>query len=300
MDPWKRTALEKQLNLKKSLGLTASGTFGKKKKGYPQILCDQDAMAGANFYCYKKPREWAALQTWANEDKGKKVNFQGIGLKNLLRSEHIPFNLFYPLEKLRQENNPLLIRFLERLLGNRFQIDKVNRIKIEFASDLPTKELLNDHTCFDVYIEVMSGDKKIGLGIEVKYTEKSYPYGDTEKKEMDRDSSVYNQLTISSGYFKGNAKLSLNTVKLKQPWRNHLLGLKLLELKELDQFYSLHLFPEGNTYQQKVCDEYINCLKEDYKHSFVPVTFEYFIAVAEQYFKEDENEKWLTYLKSRY
>lgn len=295
---WKEIAKQKQLNFKHSLGLTTSGTFG--GETFEHILSDANALAGANFYCYKKPTEWAALQAWAKTDKGKAVNFRGIGLKNLLRSEHLPFNFFYPLEKLRQENNPMLLRFLEQILGNRFQIDKVNRIKIEFASDLSTKELLNDHTSFDVYIEVMSGDKKIGLGIEVKYTEKSYTWGAEERKQMSKDSSNYNQLTIRSGYYKENAKSSLATIKLKQPWRNHLLGLKLLELKELDQFYSLHLFPEGNTYQQKVCDKYINCLKEDYKHSFVPVTFEHFIAVAEQYFKEDENEKWLTYLKSRY
>jgi len=292
---WKEIAKKKQIAFKQGLGLTSSGTFA--GKPYEHILSDTDALEGANFYCYKKPREWAALQAWAND---KAVNFKGIGLKNLLRSEHIPFNFFYPLEKLRQENNPMLLRFLEQILSNRFQIDKVNRIKIEFACDKPYNKPLNDLTSFDAYIEVLSGNKKIGLGIEVKYTEKSYPWGDEEKKQMFIDSSLYNQLKMSSGYYKENAKSSLATIKLKQPWRNHLLGLKLLELNKLDQFYSLHLFPEGNTYQQKVCDKYINCLKEDYKHSFVPVTFEHFIAVAEQYFKEDENKKWLTYLKERY
>ncbi len=295
---WKNTALKKQLAFKQSLGLKASGTFG--GNSYEHILSDTDALAGTNFYCYPNTIEWEALQAWAKKDKGKSVNFKGIGLKNLLRSEHIPYNFFYPLEKLRQENDQQLLRFLEQLLGNHIQIDKVIRIKIEFAWDKPKNKPLNDLTSFDAYIEAQSGAQKIGLGIEVKYTEKSYPWGKTEKKLMDKDSSIYNQLTISSGYYKENAKSSLAIVKLKQLWRNHLLGLKLLELKKLGQFYSLHLYPKGNSYQQKVCEEYLNCLKEEHKQSFVPITFEWFTEVAEQLFTDAEQQNWIHYLKTRY
>ena len=99
---WKEKALKKQLEFKEGLGLTRSGTFAKNE--YNHILHTNDANNGANFYCYNNPSEWQELQEWANKDKGKKVVFTGLGLANMLRGEHIPFNLFYPLEKLRNNN----------------------------------------------------------------------------------------------------------------------------------------------------------------------------------------------------
>ena len=77
----------------------------------------------------------------------------------------------------------------------------------------------------------------------------------------------------------------------------------MVEIKELDQFYSVHIYPEGNTYQTKVCNSYVACLKEEYKQSFQPITFEKFIEVAEQVLGKNEyiiNIDWINYLKNRY
>lgn len=300
---WKKEALIKQLKFKKSLDLTKSGAFGKETKEYPNILHPNDAKNGANFYCYNNPEEWQALKEWANKDKGKKVDFTSLGLTNMLRSEHIPFNLFYPLEKLRNKDPNLLNRFLERLLDNNINIDKVTRIKIEFASnpDLHKSKLLDDNTSFDTYIEYFDGDKKCGLGIEIKYTEKSYPYGKTEKDRMfNKPDSEYNRLTKDCDFYKLEKLGILKEKKLKQLWRNHLLGIKLVELKELDEFYSVHLYPDGNTYQKEACDMYSDCLANDKKQSFVPVTFEKFISVALDILKYKENKEWIDYLRKRY
>ena len=298
---WKEIALEKQLKFKESLGLTKSGTFGKKNKEYPNILHIDDAKKGANFYCYDSSSEWKTLKEWANNDKGSRVDFTNVGLTNMLRSEHITFNMFYPLEKLRTDDTQLLSSFINTLFDNKINVDEVTRIKIEFASDQHKTKLLDDNTSFDAYIEYMDGDKKCGLGIELKYTEKSYPYGTTEKKRMfDEPDSVYNTITKYSKYYNQEKTNELKGNKLKQLWRNHLLGIKMVEIKELNKFTSVHLYPEGNTYQQEACEMYSTCLANNKKDSFVPITFEKFIAVANDIFSSKEHKAWIEYLSNRY
>jgi len=302
INSWKNIAKQKQLQFKKDLKLTESGTFN--RVTYKHILADKDAKNGANFYCYNNPTEWRELQTWADKDSSKKINYKGLGLKNMLRSEHIPYNLFFPLEKLRTSNPQLLNRFIEQLLDNAIKVNEVTKIKIEYAGSIHKSKLLNDNTSFDVYIEYLSDGKKGGIGIEVKYTELSYPYGKTEEARMfGIKPGEYLPLTKRCGYYHPEAQLKLKEKKLKQHWRNHLLGIKMLEIGALDEFHSVHLYPKGNTYQTEVCKQYKACLKERYKQSFVPITFEYFIAKADTVLgKEDyivQND-WINYLKKRY
>lgn len=301
---WKTTAKEKQLQFKNQLNLTENGTF--KGISYGHILSDKDAGLGANFYCYNNTAEWQELQNWAEKDKGKKIEFLGTGLKNMLRSEHIPYNLFFPLEKLRKSNPKLLNTFLEQLFDNNIKVDEVLQIKIEFASSLHKNELLDDNTSFDAYIEYLDGEKRGGLGIEVKYTEKSYPYGKTEYKRMlGLQKGEYLALTARCKYYISNINENLISKKLKQAWRNHLLGIKLVETakSDLTQFHSVHLYPKGNTYQTDVCEKYSACLSDHYKNTFVPITFEKFIEVAENTLGKNEYIKsidWIAYLKNRY
>ncbi len=295
---WKQQSLEKQLEFKKKLGLTKSGKF--KNVEYEHILSDEDALTGAMFYCYGDSNVWQNLQEWAKEQKGKKINFAGTGLKNMLRSEHIPYNFFHPLENLKQTNQKLLIDFLHKLFDGKIQIDRVDAIKIEFASHLTSEELLNDKTSFDVYIEFTNNGKLCGLGIEVKYTELSYAFGESEKEKLENNDSEYNQTAIKSNYFIEETYPKLRSKKLKQPWRNHLLGIKLLQMNQLQHFYSVHFYPSGNTYQKMVSDEYLNCIKPEYQHTFIPITFEKFIATAESVFEENTFKDWINYLKDRY
>jgi hypothetical protein len=294
---WKQQALNLQLSYKASLGLTKSGSF--RSKPYPQILSNTDAQIGANFYTYPNEKAFNELKDWVNKANGKAVNFCGIGLKNMLRSEHIPYNLFHPIAKENDSNPKLVLDFFQELFG--VQVDIISQIRIEYSSHIPRSELLNDNTSFDAYIEAQFKGKTIGFGIEVKYTEKSYPYGRTEKEQMfEMPGSEYNQLTSKSGYYLGESLEKLKTTKLKQFWRNHLLGIRLVELQELDEFYSVHLYPEGNTYQHQAAQEYQECLEPEHQFRFKPVTFERFIEIAASHFLDKESEKWLEYLRDRY
>ena len=295
---WKNTALQKQLAYRNKLGLTACGKFG--KKDYDHILSDEDAKDGKNFYCFSDVQEWEALQDWVTESRGKKVNFMGTGMKNLLRSEHIPYNFFYPLEKIRKQSPNSLNSFLTKLCRSQIRVDKVNHIKIEYAGDYHKNDLLSDNTSFDIFIEYQEGGSTCGLGIEVKYTEKSYPFGVTEKERMADPESIYNKLSKRSRFYKKEMIAKLRTTKLKQAWRNHLLGIKLTDKKGFKKFHSVHLYPEGNTYQYDVCKEYMECLNVEFQQYFIPITFEWFVETAEKELTDVNNLDWLQYLKDRY
>jgi hypothetical protein len=292
-NPWKSEAKAIQLRFKEKLGLKTSGTHGGVE--YTHILSDQDAALGANFYCNKNEQEWDDLKNWANTTEKRKVDFLGNGLKNLLRSEHIPFNIFYPLEKIRTTDPEKLNELLSKIIKR--EIDGVTEIRIEFAGIKDKSDYLDDNTSFDAYIQAVSNGKKIGLGIEVKYTELSYPWGKTEKERMFDLGSEYNLLSSRMEYYNDTMRDELRTKKLKQVWRNHLLGIKMVELGELNEFYSIHFYPEGNSYQQKVADDYLKCLNHDNLQSFIPLTFQHFSGLL----KECQiSGVWVDYFEQRY
>ena len=266
----KKIALEKQLRFKKSIGLTDSGEHG--GKFYEHIISHKDALLGANFYCYKNIGEWGHLQKWAKQDRNK-VDFAGNGLKNMLRSEHIAYNIFYPLELLRKNNPDLLCKLLCEIL--KCKVDNIKEIRIEYAGNVHKSLLLNDNTSFDAYIGFQSNGASCGAGFEVKYTEGSYPYGKTEKENLNNPTSLYWNTARASNIF--------------------LLNQKNSEL--LTRFYSVHLYPELNSYQHNVALTYIKTIKNEHKSSFVPLSFETLIAAAK---KVRINESWVSYFENRY
>ena len=70
---------------------------------------------------------------------------------NMLRSEHIPFNIFIPLDK---DKNFCKKVFEEILQTN---LESIDAVKIEYAPK-PRKKYLNDGTSFDAYIEYTKVD----------------------------------------------------------------------------------------------------------------------------------------------
>ena len=290
---WKDKALQKQLAYKQSLGLTKSGKHG--DKFYKHILSDEDAEKGFEFFCYNNKEVWNDLKNWANKDRGINVNFLSNGLKNMLRSEHIAYSVFYPLHLLKNKNPEKLSSLIQKIVN--IPVDSINDIKIEYAGDKDKTAYLEDNTSFDAYIEFTSQEKKCALGVEIKYTELSYPYGDTEKKRLFDDNSEYMKVAQVSGYYKNSKSENLKAKKLKQPFRNHLLGIKMEHINEINDFYSVHFYPSGNKYQSDVAEAYKNEISDDYKNKFIDLTFEEFIQKA----KDSEiNEPWLDYFESRY
>ncbi len=261
-------------------------------------LTDEDAVNGLNLYT-----DWPRLVELTSKRykfHTKKKTVKNM-YKDMLRSEHIPFNMFVPLKPEFGQDQSL--SFWQKLTPN-LDIQKIMAIEIEWVWPVDINQLLDDHTSFDAYLsyENSNGDR-CGLGIEVKYTEKSYPYGTTEELRMFdvEQSSPYHQATNNSNLYKSGATAQLRKPKLKQFWRNHLLGEKGHQIGLVKSFTSMHLYPQGNTYQQKACDAYQKQLSDERIDSFVPITYETFIELGRSVFNEDEQRtKWLDYLEKRY
>ena len=158
---------------------------------------------------------------------------------NMLRSEHIPWNVFYPMKSDLQATAALL---KEILITD--EIDNVTDVRIEWA---PQKEsALDDNTSFDTYIEYMYNWKECGVGIEVKYTEEGYPFGKLERKRvMEEEDSLYAIKTRQCGLYTNeinNRRLSETLLckdDYRQIWRNHLLGAAMVMNGQIDYFLSM-------------------------------------------------------------
>lgn len=216
---------------------------------------------------------------------------------NMLRSEHIPFNLFIPLKK----NLDYCWEVLRETLD--LKIRDIEDIKIEHAPK-PPKRYLNDRTSFDAYVEYTHEDGAKGmLGIEVKYTERDYGLeaDSTEEKAVSDPHSIYYSVTEKSRLYNPNSIPILKTDRFRQIWRNQLLGESiLLEDKDKFQYFtSVTLFPEGNVHFVKASKEYMDLLARN-DHKFAPVTYEQFLAVCEKYCPDERYAKWIEYLRSRY
>lgn len=215
---------------------------------------------------------------------------------NMLRSEHIPFNLFIPF---RQDLN-YCKNIFNNFLNNTIQT--IDRIEIEFAP--PQKEnYLNDGTSFDTYIEYTHADGQKGIiGIEVKYTEKEYKLVRDSKQERDinNKSSKYFTVTTNSGIYKPGTTDTLITDKFRQVWRNHILGESILQHdKRFKYFTSLTIFPSGNKHFTETSEEYIKLLATNNNH-FISVTYEDFFSVAKANCEKEDYKEWLNYLIERY
>jgi hypothetical protein len=207
-----------------------------------------------------------------------------------LRSEHIPFNLFGPLVNQLDSDN--VIKFFSALAGVKFTT--IDDIEFEYSPP-PAHEILNDHTAFDVYITARKGERPYAIGVEVKYTEGSYSWGDKEQERMEDPQSIYNILTQEKKEFTKNAAQNLCNIHLKQIWRNFLLGI----VTENPQFIFVHLYPEGNTHQTAVCKKFNEQLSQDGRSIFRSTTYENFLAMA----KKDLNSilsPWIEYIEARY
>lgn len=228
-----------------------------------------------------------------------------IPFRNMLRSEHIPCNIFIPL-KLHKNKEQVLSFFKELLKRNDLQ--RITEFEIEWAPTDP-KDVLDDKTSFDTYIQFeLPETRKLGVGIEVKFTEKSYPFTKTEKYRLETENETSPYYTtwkkLEGIVFSRNSFRTLGKKEYKQLFRNHLLGLSMLNNHNttirLDEFICLHVFPEGNHYQSEKAMEYSEYLMPEAQKGFRPVTFKEFIGTLKLNFIEPDNKPWLDYLEARY
>ena len=249
-------------------------------------------------------------------------------LTNLLRSEHIPYNVFFPLHK-----DDETAALFNDILGEA-RIESITDIRIEFApvrcDAASSKEvpLLGDGTAFDVYLEYIpinsQPGQKGGIGIEVKYTEKEYRLNQESKEfhetHNERGIHLADNYKIPSheiGWFKSEyladvpyeekekTKKHFVADKYRQIWRNHLLGAAMILNGDLSEFTSLTFFPEGNGHFREddnnhLWTEYNEKLTDEGKPTLKYLTFENLFSKMRKHLHFQGATEWIDYLERRY
>lgn len=249
---------------------------------YGNMLQEQDGVKLLNYYQHLGVRE-ILRQRYPRYSKSRDAN--------MLRSEHIPFNLFGPLVSRRD----VAIQTLNRALNG--DIHELIRVQIEYAPE-PKQKYLHDGTSFDAYIEYLNGKNlRCGYGIEVKYTEHEYPIGAREKENINKEDSKYWTVTAGSGVFDSEKIRNLASDKIRQIWRNHLLGISMIQNNDLDYFQTVTIYPHGNSHFHHVLPEYQSLLTSQGKNQMIGCTLERFIDAIDG---EEEILEWKRFLQERY
>jgi hypothetical protein len=212
---------------------------------------------------------------------------------DLLRSEHIPFNMLAPLA-----GRPDLLRIV---LKEAFDLELIGpfEMKIEWAPPPTDKcKYLGDLTSFDSFVKgVGANGERVGVGIEVKYTERGYRIGKSEAGRVRDRESTYWVTARESGLFVGGGCDQLAEDDLRQIWRNHLLGLAMVKHKDIARFVSVTLYPAGNKHFTHALTKYQSHLEEAAQKSVRGCTFEHYIDCLRG---DREIEAWKQYLMARY
>ena len=218
-------------------------------------------------------------------------------MANMLRSEHVPYNIFVPM----MTDLVTASRCFSEILPHR-DIKTIRKWLIEYAPNT-----INDKTAFDVYVEyeTSKGEKGV-IGIEVKYTEEGYSVGNKEFAMMQDSQSAYSVTTRNSGCFINSDPMQFNNPDFIQLWRNHILGLAMLQQGKADYFDSLTLYPSGNHHfhssgsHMGTIAAYEELLTDKGKSTFHGITYECFFNILREHYKSARNISWLDYLETRY
>ena len=217
---------------------------------------------------------------------------------NMLRSEHIPYNLFTPLETMPE----ISAEIFGEMIG--IPINKILEIKIEYAGNGDKLLYLNDRTSFDAFVRYEALDGRIGgIGIEVKYTENEYPLGDKEGKDIAGDNERYRIMSVESGYYHPdlNIRMFLTAHHLRQIWRNHILGYSMKHKGDVEIIHHVHLYPQQNEhFHLYALPDYRKLLTEEGNESFKTITYENYFALLDKYRENEKVSAWVNYLRRRY
>jgi len=218
-------------------------------------------------------------------------NFSRTRDADMLRSEHMPFNLFAPLGS----RAALAADLVHRMTGVRFSSGP--ELRLEWGPT-PEEKYLGDKTSFDAYfVGVDDHGRRVGIGVEVKYTEQAYALSDSEALRIRDRNSSYWRVTTQSGVFAAAHTDHLGTDEFRQVWRNHLLGLSMLLQGDLDRFITTTIHPVGNRHFIKVLPQYRSYVAPNHSADVIGTTLEDYIGWIPE---TDELRDWKKYLAERY
>ena len=192
---------------------------------------------------------------------------------NLLSSQPMAFNLFYPLEKLRSESPQDATRAIQAALPC-YDIALVEEVALEFIPE-KYKDITGDKSAMDAIIRYVDSEgKNCFIAIETKYSES---LGANEAKD-DATKEKERRVAVDLGIFRDEAaeKIASGDVPLTQIYRNFLLSEAYGKKCGLGSF-SIVLAPSIHPSTDREVASLLPKLKEEYAKKLKIVHLEDFV-----------------------
>lgn len=175
---------------------------------------------------------------------------------NMLSSQPMCFNLFFPLKRLFETNYKRGVKVISSCFPS-LDISGIIGIDIEYLP-YPVDGYLCDHTAFDAMILYLtgSGERNI-LAIETKYVEK---LGVNSSSDLTKQIELVNSCEIFNSY-----GIEMAQKGFGQLGRNFLLAEKFRINNRLDKAFAVVISPEGNDSSHKEITEFRNLLNAGFK-----------------------------------
>ena len=191
---------------------------------------------------------------------------------NLLSSQPMAFNLFCPLIKMLEKDEPTATDILRAALPD-YNINKVTKIDLEFIPD-NFKELTNDLTAMDAIIEFTDNDGIPSfIAIETKYSEN---LGTNEASDKGKTKAIETIKSLRIFQSEIENRITSEKVALTQIYRNFLLS-ETYGINQNKKAYSIVLAPKENLTTANEVNSLKNELKEEYKYKISSVYLKDFV-----------------------
>jgi len=209
---------------------------------------------------------------------------------NMLSSQPMCFNLFYPLKRLFERDHKRACKVFRNCFPS-LNINKVMAVEIEYLP-YPVTEYLNDRTAFDAMLLYISdsGERNI-LAIETKYVEKlgTNPSSDLSKQiDLVKDSKMFNE----------DGKKEV-TKGFGQLGRNFLLAEKFRMENRLDKAFAVVISPEENTSSKTEISEFHKMMNAEYQNQLFYTSLENIVKSINNK-PSKEIKSWIELFKKRY
>lgn len=224
--------------------------------------------SGANFlekYIFEE-----AQKRIQNKQKYETINADRL-YNNLLSSQPMAFNLFYPLKHMLDESQEAATRAIKAALPM-YPIHKVTEVGLEFIPD-NYKELTGDKSAMDAIIRFQTDDGRPAfIAIETKYSEN---LGTNQASDKTRTLETIRTLKC----FKPDIEQKIldGSIRLTQIYRNFLLSESLGNYENTAS-YSLILAPAEHPSTAREVASLYDELRPEYKEKIISVSLEDFIA----------------------
>lgn len=175
---------------------------------------------------------------------------------NMLSSQPMCFNLFFPLKSLFEKDHIAAGEILKTCFPS-LNIHRIVDIEIEYLP-YPVSEYLNDRTAFDamVVFSTQTGERNI-LAIETKYVEK---LGINTSSDRTNQMEVVNFCPFFNDLGKQYSKSGFS-----QLGRNFLLAEKFREVNRLDKAHAVVISPEWNESSVKEIKDFRSFLMDGFQ-----------------------------------